>query len=351
LVDRVEDGIESSEAADELTPGADTESGQAVFIPLPVIDPTIGQGVALVGLYTFAATDDADGTPRSTIGAAGSYTNTESWAVGVGGKLYLAGDRYRVGLQTGGGSLNLKYYGSSADSVFFDNPVGFNIKGAFVDTEGQARVAPDFYLGIKFRYSKPDVRLDSRIDVLSGLTASFELSGLGLSAEYDTRDSTWYPAEGGRGRAEWLEYVVVFGSSSTFRTVDADYSHYWSVAPDVVLAANGRVAQAGDDAPFFALPFVSIRGFPAGRYLDQAVVQTQAEARWMFAERFGAVGFGGAGLAASGLASLGKGRTAWGYGVGLRYRVSTEDKISAGVDVSTGSSEDLAVYFRIGEAF
>ena len=42
--------------------------------------------------------------------------------------------------------------------------------------------------------------------------------------------------------------------------------------------------------------------------------------------------------------------TAYGYGAGLRYLVSEADRMNVGFDVATDNDE-LAVYFRVGEAF
>jgi outer membrane protein assembly factor BamA len=271
--------------------------------------------------------------------------------VGAGFKLYLAGDRYRAALSAGYGNLHLQYYGASSDSPFFDHPAGFLVRGTLLDGSLQVRVANHLYAGLKARYLNPVVTLDRPIDSLPDLRAEFELAALGVVGEYDTRDNVWYPVSGSRGDIEVLRYASQSGSDETFLTLDASYSGYWGLSERLVFVGNVRAAHAGDDTPFFMLPFVSIRGFPAGQYMDQSVVQGETELRWMFRNNFGAVVFAGAGIAAPGFTSLGDGRDAYGFGGGLRYSISDVDKLNLGIDVAYGSSDNVAVYFRVSEAF
>jgi hypothetical protein len=49
--------------------------------------------------------------------------------------------------------------------------------------------------------------------------------------------------------------------------------------------------------PFYLRPFISLRGAPIMRYRGDEVAQIEAELRWQFWKRFGAVGLGGFGAA------------------------------------------------------
>ncbi len=99
------------------------------------------------------------------------------------------------------------------------------------------------------------------------------------------------------------------------------------------------------------LPFVDFRGFPAGQYLGESVVQGQAELRWGLWEDLGAVAFAGAGSAMSKAWQPDTSSRAYGVGLGVRYRVSEVDRLNIGFDVAYGSAGDTTVYFRVGEAF
>ncbi|MEI9947545.1 MAG: hypothetical protein WDO74_00805 [Pseudomonadota bacterium] len=51
------------------------------------------------------------------------------------------------------------------------------------------------------------------------------------------------------------------------------------------------------DAPFYAQPYVSLRGVPVMRYQGEEVLSLEGELRWQFWKRFSILGFVGAGNA------------------------------------------------------
>lgn len=349
---QIQSRTSEAEAADEILPAEDSDK-RFFTIPLPVVDPTIGQGLALVGLYTFGAKgeDAASKEPRSTIVVTGGYTNTDSWMVGGGFQLFLDEDRYRTNLGVGYGNVNLKYYGTSSDSIFFDNPVDFLIRGSLVDGNVQKRVAENFFIGVSGRFIQPTIELNSAIDRLNGLKAKFNLAALGVVGEYDTRDNNRYPKSGSHGSIDILAYTEAIGSDAEFGSLDATFANYRSLTDKLVLAGQVRSSIVGDNAPYFMLSAINLRGFAVGRYLNQTITQVQGELRWEAWRRVGTVAFAGIGVAAEDFSDLGNGDRASGIGVGLRYRVSEADRLNAGLDVAYGSSDEIAVYFRIGEAF
>ncbi|WP_455371958.1 BamA/TamA family outer membrane protein [Limibacillus halophilus] len=350
LGDQILSAKDKSNSASVLS--EEEEDGASfVAVPVPIVDPTLGNGLAPAGLLTFRADEDAS-TPRSTIGLVAAYTDRESWMVGGGLQLYLDGDRWRTGLAAGYGVINLDYYGTSSDSIFFDNPVGFEIEGSVMKATLQRRIAEDFYLGAEIRRVDAQVTLDSPIDLLPDLTLDLDLAGLGLIGTFDSRDNTWFPTQGQLANASLLHYASTFGFDRDFNMLELDYAHYWPLlGEDLVLAAQVRAAQAGDGAPFFMLPYLNFRGFPAGKYLNKSALQGQAEMRWMFWRDLGAVAFAGTGRVAESFGDLGDGSQGYGLGAGVRYRISEADGMNAGLDMAYGSDDEIAVYFRIGEAF
>jgi hypothetical protein len=322
-----------------------------VAVPLPVVDPTFGSGVAPLLLYTFAREGEPAGAPRSTLGVAGAYTDNGTWLVAGGFKLNLAQDEYRVGMNAAYGALALKYFGTSSDSYFFDNPVSFTVRGGTVGATVEKALGRDWYLGVSGRLLHADLGLERVIDLTPTSSADFRLLGIGVLGTRDTRDNTWFPVSGSLAITQLTHFSSHLGRDSNFLKLDARYARYKRLDERLVLALDGRLAEAGGSAPFFLLPFVSFRGFPAGRYLGESVVQAQGELRFLVRDRLGVVAFVGAGIAADSLSRLGEGSEAYGLGAGLRYQVSRADRMNVGLDAAYGSSDDVTVYFRLGEAF
>ena len=345
-----------AQAADEVpwSVSPDKEEEKYLLVPVPIVDPTIGNGLALAGLVTFASGDDSEDAAkqrRSTIAVAAGYTNTDSWMAGGGLNLHLDDDRYRVNLGAGYGNLNLKWYGTSSDSPFFDNPVDFRTRGGLIDGNVEKRLTESFYFGVSGRYLRPEATAKIPIDVLPDLKLDFNLTAIGVIGEYDTRDNSWYPESGSSGTINILTYLEALGSDREFGSLDATFAVYRKLAESLVMAGEARVATVGDNTPFFMLSTVNLRGFPRGQYMNRTVTQVQAELRWEAWRRFGAVFFGGTGVATRSLDEWGDADRAYGYGAGVRYRVSEIDRMNVGLDVATGSTDDFTVYFRVGEAF
>ncbi|MGD8310679.1 MAG: hypothetical protein PVG98_14680, partial [Chromatiales bacterium] len=107
----------NANAADEVYGIEDEdEGGKLLVVPVPIVDPSIGNGLAPAALYTFPGFGEAGTAPRSTAAVAAGYTDTDTWIVGGGFKFYLADDRYRLGLGGGYGSVNLDFFGVGGDS-------------------------------------------------------------------------------------------------------------------------------------------------------------------------------------------------------------------------------------------
>lgn len=353
---QVESRTAEAEATDEVLPSTLTDKTDREYIlaPVPIVDPTIGNGLSLAGLVTYDADDGPDAeakTRRSTLAIAAAYTNTDSWMVGGGLKLYLDDDRYRAQLGAGYGNMNLRWFGTTSDSHFVDNPIDFRTRGVLVDGNVQTRVVENVYLGVSGRYIGPTASTKIPIDVLPELNAKFDLVGIGAVGEYDTRDNTWYPASGSIGTVNLLSYLEALGSDREFGSLEATFAHFRELAGSLVLAAEARIAVVGNNAPFFMLSTVNLRGFPTGQYMNRTATQIQGEMRWETWRRIGAVFFAGAGVASRRLDDWGDADHAHGYGAGLRYRLSEVDRMNIGLDVASGSTDNFAVYFRIGEAF
>ncbi len=336
---------------DKVVPSVSAD-GKFFVVPVPIVDPTVGYGVAPTALYTFSADPANPGTPRSTIAAVAGYTSTQSWFGGGGAKLYLDDDRWRVGAKAGYGELNVQFYGFGGNDFLRTNPIGLNLRGPVAELNGQGRLFEGFYLGLKLRWLDPGVTLDSPVSFLPSLTLEQRLIGLGPTIEYDTRNSTWYPTDGTYGTLDLLRYDKAGIADARFWLGDAAIARYGTIADGLVLAGQLRAAHAGDGAPFFMLPFINLRGLPAGLFLDVDVAQAQAELRWEVGWGVGLVAFGGGGGAfGSYQGSSGAAAYALAGGAGVRYRISEVDHMNIGIDVAVGIDAGTSVYFRIGEAF
>jgi outer membrane protein assembly factor BamA len=178
-------------------------------------------------------------------------------------------------------------------------------------------------------------------------------SALGLSAEYDTRDSEYQTSSGIYATGVWLVADTAIGSDRDYSRGEARINGYHRLDPKSVLAWRGAVCIAGDDAPFYDICNYGsqndLRGYASGQYRDRAMVAIQTEYRRHLFGRFGGVVFAGVGGIGPDLGSVTDAFLPAG-GVGLRFEASKKYGVNVGVDYAVGK-DSSAFYFRIGEAF
>ena len=172
--------------------------GQFLAVPIPRVDPALGNGLIGVAAYIFKL-DRADMvSPPSVVGAFAMWMDGGSVGGGLGGKLYLKEDRFRV---TGGGVYADLRYDLGGTSALTGN--AFNVPISQVAHGGlasaQFRIAPGSYLGLSMKAGKLSTEL--RTDSPPNLPTSIEdeigrvlqVNSLGPTYAYDTRDSAYYP--------------------------------------------------------------------------------------------------------------------------------------------------------------
>ena len=99
--------------------------------------------------------------------------------------------------------------------------------------------------------------------------------------------------------------------------------------------------------PFFALPFVRLRGIPALRYQGESAGAVEVEGRYNFGKRWSAVAFAGVGFAEARVPFADTEDDIRAYGAGIRFLALKEQNVWLEVDVAKGP-EDYAFYIQVG---
>ncbi len=295
-----ETSVSSTNVMDEADKVAPTdEEGKRkpgfVVLPIPLSNPALGSGLVVAGVSFY----QPEGSPRPWMTGAGVlWTDNGSRGGGVFQKAYLGGDKYRVTGFAGGANLNLNFYGIGADDAGRDFSIPINQNGRVVKIDGFRKVWENTYVGLRLRMATitTSLRFDGDVpDVFEGLALEQEsdIGGPGLLAQYDTRDSELWPATGSYANLQAQWDLDSFGSDYGYDKQELSYNRYMSVTDSAVLAVRGSVCRAGDGTPFFDLCLFGasndLRGYESGQYRDRALAAVQAEYRWRFTPRWGAV--------------------------------------------------------------
>ena len=323
-----------------------------IVMPIPIADPTLGNGLALATMLTYKLQADDEVSPASQTILGAAYTDTDSYIVGLQQKFFWNEDKYRADITLGGARLNLKYFGLDG-SILNDHPINYQLEGYFFAPKLQVRMGNSrWFLGSRVIVS--DVEASFKLtppgdgnDV--GLKSSLQLNGISVLADFDSRDNQFSATKG--VFFEWANdyYDERIGSERDFRLTKLGFRYYYPVNKAFTLASRFNFRGSSSETPFFMLSKIPLRGFDAGRYRDQYSVAVEAELRW-YPNKVGFVAFAGAGTVANDESKLLDASSIVSRGVGIRYMPSPEARLVLGIDYAT-SSDESAWYFRISEAF
>ena len=329
------------------------EQGAWLPVPIPVSNPTIGTGLQAALLYLHPKTSADPEIPNSTSGIAGLYTDSDSWFVGGFHDGSLKNDLYRFRALAGTGKFNLDYFGIGDDSDLNDNPIPYSISTDAMFAQALRRLpkSENWYIGLRYAFIRSTVAFNENMDAGVPVVSDDSItSSLGLITNYDSRDNNYYPLSGSYFEFVWSANDEAIGSDFDFRKLTSFYNYYLPVTEESTLALRANIADANGDVPFYLLPTLRLRGFPAGRYKDNSMLSGHVEWRHKPVPRWGYILFIEAGSVADTIDNILQTDIVTAYGGGIRWQVTADKLLNLGVDVGF-SDNDYAIYVNVGERF
>lgn len=329
------------------------------FLPIvvPVTEPAVGYGAAAAVAFIDRRDADLGGAGKgeenrrpniSVIGGLATENGTQG--VFAFDSRYWLDDR----LQTQAGairtSVNLDYYGVGDQALRSRRETSYTLDLDALLLQGKYRPGEArIWLGLA--YLLADTRASRDVArYLEGTGRNVRLGGLNASVTYDSRDNIFTPTRGQYLEASATRFDPDFGSDVSFWRKSVLGMQYVPVGSTLFLAFKESVSANDGNAPFYAKPFIAMRGVPAMRYLGDDVAQVEMEARWQFYQRFSLIGFAGAGRTANDFHGLSDSESVTARGLGLRYELAEKYGLHIGVDLAWGR-DGPAVYVQYGSAW
>jgi hypothetical protein len=326
-------------------------------VPLIVTEPAIGFGGGALGLYfrdslrerreKAAESGRLEPPDIYALGAFGTENGTRGAA--GGGMVTSENGRWRWRGGVARMDVNLDFYGVGGR----DRPLGLNLQGWASVQHAMMRLGQsDAWLVARWNYF--DLR--NRFDVENPAVAAGALdrasrsSGLGVSLEFDSRDTIFTASRGMKGGVDLTSYAPGLGNEHSFQTYRAYGFGYWPVAPMLVLGGRADARSSGGVVPFYLLPFIEMRGVPLMRLQDKSTALVETEVRWNLDPRWAVVGFMGAGRAWGTRTSFSEGTGTVTKGAGVRYLLARRLGMYVGVDAAR-STQDHGWYIQVGSAW
>ena len=334
-------------------------------VPIVITEPALGYGLGAALLYfrrndapvgEGAGAAEGRGPTPPDITALAAFRTENGSEGGVLGHLGFSRDgRWRYAAAFGRTSLNLELFADAAPTggpAASSEGLGYNLDTRFVFGDLRRRVGDTPWM-VGARYVRIDATSPFDLTAPPAVPARHldtTIAGLALIAEYDDRDNIFTPNRGSRLTLNAHDFGDLWGGDEAFRLYRAALNTHWPVTPELVLSGRLDWRGASGDTPFYARPYIELRGIPALRYQGDKVLAAEVEGRWNMDGRWSLVGFGGAGRAAGGGADLGSTPTRTTIGVGLRYFVARLLGLHVGLDVARGP-EESAFYIIVGSAW
>jgi len=179
----------------------------------------------------------------------------------------------------------------------------------------------------------------------------YRSGGLGLVAQYDSRDNENSPTQGWLVNLNNVAYRESLGGDDDFDIVRADIRYYWAHGKGNVLAVR-QLNHFTRDAPTQANAPVQLRGYKVGQYNGKYMSHIEVEERLRLGEKFTATLF--AGIACT----YGEGKSCSdsenqfpAAGAGVQYRLKPKEGIVLNLEYAQGKADNYGVYLKMGYAY
>jgi len=345
--------------------GEEKKSKWGNFLVLPIIitEPAIGEGLGASLIYFHGEKEGADRKvttgrefgktgkrakpPPTATGIFGFYTNDDSAAAGIGHTNSFLNDTYRIVAAAADARINSTFYVK-------DTPFNFSLDGNIVYANLKRRLGDsNAFFGITASHTDAAVNFKSNLQQFDGISLDdfdFVDAGVAASLIHDSRDNTLMPNSGHIVDLTTWRYDQALGGDFDYSSTHLKALSYRKLGQHYVLGLRLAISQANGDVPFYAKPYVRLRGIPALRYQGNKAGAIELEARRRFGERWSVSVFSGVGAVEVRLPEVETSDNINTLGVGLRYLALKEQDAWVGVDIA-GGPENVAWYIQMGNAW
>lgn len=322
-------------------------------VPIVITEPAVGYGGGLAGVFfdkplgQALETSMGDGgrpVPPNITGVAAFKTDNGSWGGGVGHRHTWKHDKYRYGGGIGKANINLDYYG------LLGRARQYNLEGAGLFQQFLARAGDsDWLFGGRYVLLKLDARFGEGWPDELGPAPQKKvgIGRLSFVVDSDTRNSIFSPTKGHFIETEVVQASPNLGGNTSYQQVNIRGFNWQPLGSQLVLGLRGDLQTSSGDIPFFAQPFINLRGVQAARYQNRNAAVAEAELWWRFNPRWSVLGFGGGGRAWGRKVDFGDADNITAGGVGFRYLVARKLGLHAGLDIATGPDGSI-FYIQVG---
>lgn len=332
--------------------------GKLLPLPIFITEPAVGEGLGATLIYfhddedsdeefseistpgELSKTGERSKPPPTATGIFAFYTNNDTAGAGIGHSNSFSDDHLRVRAAAAKARINSQIYAG-------DTPIDFQLDGnlAFADLKTRLFDSGAFF-GVSASY------FDASASFTSFELLDFDFVDVGLAASliYDTRDNTILPSRGFHIELIGWRHDEAIGGDFNYSSTRFKGLWFTGLGEKFVLGARVDAGTVDGDPPFFAFPYVRLRGIPALRYQGETASAFELEGRRRLGDRWTVSLFTGVGFVSIGDEQVETDDEIRTVGVGTRWLAFREEDAWVGIDIARGPT-DVAVYIQMGSSW
>jgi hypothetical protein len=329
------------------------------ILPVPIIitQPAIGYGggLALIMIKDNKGSTDLRRLPPTISGVLGFGTQSKTWGAGIFHFQSFNEDKIRYLGAFLKPTVNINYYGSKLDEAGL-GPVLLKMDAWTVYQRVLFRInKTNLFMGPEYIFYHTKNSIDSilgrpTLPSVNKLNGKSTISMIGLQITYDSRDYIFTPNKGFLAGVTTRYSAKFLGSSKEYWMLNPFVLAYVPITRKIFSAYRFDSQFALGGAPFYADPFIVMRGVPSMKYQGSTAMVIETEWRGFVYHRWSLVGFAGTGKAFNQFSEFSDAEWIYSYGVGYRYQLARKYGMHVGMDFAW-SNEDFGFSLVIGSAW
>jgi len=326
---------------------AKLEKSPWLLVPVFQSNPKLGTSVGALAGYVHYF----DERSRPSIFALmGQYSSTESIIAGAQARASFDEDRQRVIAGMMYGYVKNDY----ADYLGTGVPLRSNAEVKGVIGRYTYRVGGNWFVGVQGLYQNFQIGGETAFDdvVLDILGAvPYKSGGLGLVAQYDSRDNENSPKQGWLLNLNNIAYREGLGADDDFDVIRAEARYFMGHGKGHVLAMR-QLNHFTDNAPTQVNAPVQLRGYKTGQYNGKYMSHIEAEERYRLGEKFAATLFFGVACTYGGGKTCSHSANLYpAGGFGVQYILKPREGIVLNLEYAQGKDSNNGAYLKMGYAY
>lgn len=313
------------------------------------------------GSYTFYTTRKKDSATRtSVINFLGSYSLRKQFIFLIRGPVFFPGEKYILNSNLSYSYFPDRFWGLG-NGTTASMAEDYDFRQYYIYLHAQRLLGRKFFAGISYEFQRVvdiNVQQGGLFDVqdVKG-RAPYQVSGIGASLSWDTRNNTFWPDKGHLLSLSATHFTSLLLSDHRYTNIVADARWFLRLNRKQIIALQAYgFFNAGMDVPIRSLASLGgadrMRGFFNGRYRDNDLLTLQAEYRLHLFRRWSTVAFAGAGDVNGKFSKPEWNRLKYSIGGGLRFATNKNERQHIRIDYGVGNGKgNYGLYLQFGEAF